>query len=197
MSNQQPALSATEPSQRRYGATRAASPRFRTYFRAVASKDRREVLALAASSRELHMPWISPPMTPHMFKIYLRRTQRDDHAGFVICRRDGDQIVGVINVNNIVKGTLQSASLAYYAAQAHAGQGFMREGLTQVKEHLFGKLGLHRLEANIQPENKASIALVRSCGFQCEGLSKRYLYVNGAWRDHERWAAIDDRRHLR
>ena len=169
----------------------------RTYFRPVASKDRRELLELARSSRELHWPWISPPMTPHMFKIYLRRTQREDHAGYVICRRDTGAIVGVINVNNIVKGSFLSASLGYYAAQTHAGQGFMREGLTQVKEHLFRQLGLHRVEANIQPGNAASIALVRSCGFEREGLSPQFLYVNGAWRDHERWAAIDHREGLR
>ena len=165
----------------------------RTYLRAVVGRDRRELLALAASSRELHAPWIAPPMTPHMFKIYLRRTQRDDHCGFVVCRREDDEIVGVINVNNIVRGSFLSASLAYYAAKAYAGNGYMREGLMQVKAHLFGKLGLHRLEANIQPANTASIALVRACGFVFEGLSRRFLYVNGAWRDHERWVAVHDR----
>ena len=169
------------------------APAERTYFRSVASRDRREILELARSSHELHWPWINPPMTPHMFKIYLRRTQREDHAGYVICRRDSDAIVGVINVNNIVKGSFLSASLGYYAARAHAGQGFMREGLLQVKEHLFRELGLHRVEANIQPANAASIALVRSCGFEREGLSRQFLYINGAWRDHERWAALDRR----
>ncbi len=174
-----------------------AAPANRTYFRTVVSKDRRELLELARSSRELHWPWISPPMTPHMFKVYLRRTQREDHAGYVICRRDSDAIVGVVNVNNIVMGSFLSASLGYYAAQAHAGQGFMREGLLQLKEHLFRQLGLHRVEANIQPGNTASIALVRSCGFVREGLSRQFLYINGAWRDHERWAALHQREGLR
>ena len=169
----------------------------RTYFRSVASKDRGEMLDIARSSRELHWPWINPPMTPHMFKAYLHRTQREDHAGYVICRRDSDAIVGVVNVNNIVKGSFLSASIGYYAARAHAGQGFMREGLLQVEEHLFGQLGLHRIEANIQPGNTASIALVRSCGFEREGLSRQFLYINGAWRDHERWAAVDQREGLR
>lgn len=178
-----------------YSATFGGQPR--TFFRAVASKDRREMLALAATSRELHAPWIAPPLTPHMFKIYLRRTQRDDHEGFVICRSDTEAIVGVVNVNNIVRGTFQSASLGYYAAQAHAGQGFMREGLRQVTKHLFAKLGLHRLEANIQPGNAASIALVRSCGFEREGMSPKFLFINGAWRDHERWAVVAPREHLR
>jgi [ribosomal protein S5]-alanine N-acetyltransferase len=52
----------------------------------------------------------------------------------------------------------------------------------------FGRLGLHRVEANIQPDNAASIALVRRCGFEREGFSPRYLRIGGAWKDHERWA---------
>ena len=191
----QPASAAAHADRAAHHAVAGSQPR--TYFRAVVGKDRREMLTLAATSRDLHTPWIAPPLTPHMFKIYLRRTQRDDHEGFVICRRDTEAIVGVVNVNNIVRGTFQSASLGYYAAQAHAGQGFMRDGLLQVKDYLFGKLGLHRLEANIQPGNAASIALVRRCGFEREGMSRKFLFINGAWRDHERWAVVSPREHLR
>ncbi|MDE0191280.1 MAG: GNAT family N-acetyltransferase, partial [Gammaproteobacteria bacterium] len=125
----------------------------RTYLRRVRSSDRRELLALTRASRELHYPWISPPLTSHMFKVYYRRTQRDDHEGFVICLNDTDEIVGVINVNNVVKGAFRSASVGYYASQAHAGRGYMREGLMHVKRHAFRELGLHRIEANIQPDN--------------------------------------------
>ena len=64
----------------------------------------------------------------------------------------------------------------------------MSEGLALVLRHAFCELRLHRLEANIQPANAASIALVRRCGFAYEGLSPRYLKVGGRWRDHERWA---------
>ena len=56
----------------------------------------------------------------------------------------------------------------------------------------FSKLGLHRLEANIQPENTASIALAKRVGFQKEGFSPRYLKIRGRWRDHERWAIVAD-----
>ena len=165
----------------------------RTYIRRIHASDRKELLALTRASRELHYPWISPPLTSHMFKVYYRRTQRDDHEGFAICLNDGDEIVGVINVNNVVKGAFRSASIGYYASRAHVGRGYMREGLLHVKHHAFRDLGLHRVEANIQPANAPSIRLVRSCGFQREGLSPRFLYINGAWRDHERWAAVDPR----
>jgi ribosomal-protein-alanine N-acetyltransferase len=74
----------------------------------------------------------------------------------------------------------------------------MREGLELVLRHGFETIRLHRLEANIQPENTRSIALVRSAGFRLEGLSLRYLKIGGRWRDHERWAiTTEDRRGAR
>jgi ribosomal-protein-alanine N-acetyltransferase len=66
----------------------------------------------------------------------------------------------------------------------------MTAGLKHVIRYGFRKLGLHRLEANIQPDNVASIALVRTCGFSKEGYSPRYLKIRGRWRDHERWALL-------
>jgi ribosomal-protein-alanine N-acetyltransferase len=66
----------------------------------------------------------------------------------------------------------------------------MREGLAKVIEHAFREMGLHRLEANIQPGNEASRALARGLGFQKEGYSPRYLQVDGDWKDHERWAIL-------
>ncbi|HET9205437.1 MAG TPA: GNAT family protein, partial [Burkholderiaceae bacterium] len=72
----------------------------------------------------------------------------------------------------------------------HERQGLMREGLQAVVRHAFTQLKLHRLEANIQPGNVASIALVQACGFSKEGYSPRYLKIAGRWRDHERWAIV-------
>ena len=74
----------------------------------------------------------------------------------------------------------------------HERQGLMREGLQRVTRVAFQEMGLHRLEANIQPGNAASIALARSCGFRREGYSPRYLKLRGRWRDHERWALLKD-----
>jgi ribosomal-protein-alanine N-acetyltransferase len=96
----------------------------------------------------------------------------------------------VINLNDIIRGSFQSASLGYYAFVPFARQGLMREGLQLMLEYAFQGLQLHRVEANIQPENTASIALVKQCGFTKEGFSKRYLKIGGDWRDHERWAFV-------
>lgn len=172
-------------------------PSPRVFFRPITAADRAEFLQLTQDSRDFHAPWIKAPLTAHTFKAYLRRALGDDHAGYAICRRDGGEMVGVVNINNIIGGALRAGTLAYFVAEAQAGKGYMREGLTQVQEHAFQELRLHRLEANIQPDNVASIALVRSCGFVLEGTSSRFLYINGAWRDHERWAAVDDREGLR
>ena len=104
--------------------------------------------------------------------------------------RGTKDLVGVINVNNIVRGGFQSAALGYYALEPHAGRGLMREGLSLVLKHAFSKMKLHRVEANIQPNNRASIALVKKCGFAKEGFSRRFVKVCGQWKDHERWALL-------
>jgi ribosomal-protein-alanine N-acetyltransferase len=177
-----------------HGAGRAfADAEPRVYLREVSRRDRQEFLTLMQESRNLHDPWIHPPLTPLGFQNYLTRTQRDDHEGLLVCLRDTHEIVGVINLNNIVRGTFLSATLGYYASSRHAGRGLMQEGLTLAKQHAFRSLGLHRLEANIQPDNHRSIALVRRCGFVKEGISPAFLFLAGRWRDHERWAVYDPR----
>ena len=165
----------------------------RVYLRKVRASDRRELIERVAEGQSLLSPWISAPATPRAFRHYLRRTQSDDHEGLLVCRLDSDAIVGVINLNNIVRGSFLSASLGYYAISRHAGQGYMREGLELVKHYAFRQLGLHRIEANIQPTNQRSINLVKRCGFVREGFSRGFLHIDGAWRDHERWVAIDPR----
>jgi ribosomal-protein-alanine N-acetyltransferase len=82
----------------------------------------------------------------------------------------------------------------YGALAGHAGQGPMTEALRPLLREAFTKLRLHRLEADVQPGNTASIALARRCGFQLEGFSPRYLKIRGRWRDHERWAIRSDNR---
>ncbi len=167
------------------------------YLRRVTHNDEAEFLALMRASEELHQPWIQAPTTPALFKYYLQRIRRNDHEGFAICRGTDEVIVGVININNIVRGSFLSASLGYYVGAPFQGQGYMQAGLTQLIDYAFSTMGLHRLEANIQPDNLRSQELVRRCGFEYEGLSKNFLFLDGAWRDHQRWCVIDSRAKLR
>jgi len=150
--------------------------------------DQDEFIAAMRASRRLHGRWLSPPTTPEAFGQWLRRTREESFVSLFACRREDGAIVGYFNISQIIRGYLQSAFLGYGAVAAYAGRGYMTEGLVLVLEHAFTDLGLHRLEANIQPGNEASIALVRRCGFVKEGFSERYLKINGRWRDHERWA---------
>jgi ribosomal-protein-alanine N-acetyltransferase len=162
----------------------------RVTIRPPAIRDGPAFLAAVRRSRALHHPWVSPPDTRKKFEAYSRRMVSDSHRGFLVILRESGDLVGAINLNNIIHGSLQGAFLGYYAFVPHAGQGLMREGMLLVLKLAFQKLKLHRLEANIQPGNPASIALVRSCGFVREGFSRRYLKVCGHWKDHERWAIL-------
>jgi ribosomal-protein-alanine N-acetyltransferase len=103
---------------------------------------------------------------------------------------EDDVIVGAIEISQIVLGAFRSAYLGYQIGAAWRRQGYMTEGLALALTYGFRTIGLHRLEANIQPVNAASIALVRKLGFSREGYSPRYLKINGRWRDHERWAIL-------
>jgi ribosomal-protein-alanine N-acetyltransferase len=152
--------------------------------------DRGEFLTKALASRALHRPWVTAPTTAEQFAAYVRRMQGPVHHGFLVCKADDGAIVGVVNLTNVVLGLFRSGYLGYYAFAGYERQGFMRAGLLQVIRHAFRSLKLHRLEANIQPGNVASIALAKSCGFAKEGYSPKYLKIGGQWRDHERWAIL-------
>ena len=148
-------------------------------------------LAGVKQSRALHRNWINPKAaTRKTFAEYLKRFAEGANYSFLVVHRETKDIVGVINLNNVVRGNLQSAALGYYAFAPHAGKGLMGEGMMLVLKEAFGKLKLHRLEAGIQRENKASIALVKRCGFVKEGFSRRFVKVCGKWKDHERWAIL-------
>jgi ribosomal-protein-alanine N-acetyltransferase len=154
------------------------------------ARDREEFLRLVRASRDLHRPWVYPPVTDQHYTRYLSKTRAAGYEGFFVRERDTDRIAGVFELSEITRGILQSAYLGFYAMVTHVGRGYMQEGLQLVLRHAFRDLKLHRVEANIQPANKRSIALVRRGGFRKEGLSRRYLKIGGRWRDHERWALL-------
>ena len=138
-------------------------------------------------SRKLHGRWVSPPATPEKFDAYLKGLRKDTHLSYWVCTERGE-LAGVININEIVRSLFCSGYLGYYAFAPHQGRGYMKKGLRAVLSEAFGPLRLHRLEANIQPDNEASRRLVQNFGFRLEGFSPRYLKIAGRWRDHERWA---------
>ena len=153
-------------------------------------EDQAEFLAAVAASQRLHRPWVKPPASPDLFQAFALRMQGPVNHGPLVRMARTKQLVGFIEVTNIVRGVFQSAYLGYYAFAGHERQGLMTQAMRQMVKKSFSELHLHRLEANIQPENIASVALVRACGFVREGYSERYLKIRGRWRDHERWAIL-------
>lgn len=142
-------------------------------------------------SRALHARWARPPSTIEQYRALVQRVRKTSHVGHLVYT-ENDLIAGVININEIVRGSFCSGYLGYYAFAPHHGRGYMRVGLQRVIRLAFREYGLHRLEANIQPDNQRSIALVQSLGFRLEGYSPRYLKIAGRWRDHERWALTSE-----
>ena len=164
----------------------------RVHLRPLDPADEAEFLRLVRGSRSLHRPWSFPPDTSEAFRKLAAGTP--DMERLVICRNEDAAIVGYFGLGQIFLGHFRNAYLGYYGFEPYAGQGYMREGLELVLRHAFGAIRLHRVEANIQPENARSIALVRTAGFRKEGLSLRYLKIGGRWRDHERWAITTEDR---
>jgi ribosomal-protein-alanine N-acetyltransferase len=162
----------------------------RVLIRSVRRSDRDEFLELMRVSGELHRPWSFPPTRPAEFDALVDRARSDDFMMLVAVRRSDDAIVGFINLSQVFRGAFQNAHLGYAVGAPYARQGYMTEALELVIRHAFGRLGLHRLEANIQPSNVASLALAKRAGFRLEGFSPRYLKIDGQWRDHERWAIV-------
>jgi len=155
--------------------------------------EHRDVAAYAAAVRRSaeHIGrW--NPVEPDALPELIRR-QGPGLRTFLMFGLDDGGLVGRCNVANIVQGRFQNASLGYDSYLPYAGTGLMSEGMRLVVDRCFaptarGGLGLHRLEINVQPENDRSIAMAKRLGFRHEGFSPRMLFLQGAWRDHERFA---------
>ena len=151
-----------------------------------------EFLAAVMRSEKLHHPWVFPPRTHEQYVTYLDRVQSGRTIAHLVRLAADSRLAGVINISEPVMGIFQSAYLGFYAFAGCEHRGLMTEGLSVVLHRAFSELGFHRLEANIQPANAASTALVRRLGFRKEGFSPKYLFIDGAWRDHDRWAILSE-----
>jgi len=160
------------------------------FIRPPRPSDEKAYLAGVRASRTLHGPWVPLVASSVAYNQRLKYARSPRGASFFVFHRESKALVGVVDLSEIVRGCFQSAYLGYFVFQPHAGRGLMREGLAKVVEYVFETMRLHRLEANVQPGNAASISLVRALGFSKEGYSKRYLKIGGRWMDHERWAIL-------
>lgn len=149
-----------------------------------------EFLTAVDASRERHDGLVEPPASEASFAAYVDRVRRPQYGGFLVRTGDTDRLVGVVNINSIARGSIQSASIGYYRLTGAGERSSMTLAVERVVVHAFDDLRLHRVEANIQPHNARSIELVSSIGFRKEGYSPAFLRIGGVWRDHERWAIV-------
>ena len=158
-------------------------------------RDRAEWQAVRARNVDWLRPWeaTSPtPSRPLGFAEYVTETRRQARRGegltFVI--EVGGEIVGQLSVSSIVYGSARSASIGYWVSRHVAGRGIVPTAVALAVDYCFTVLGLHRVEINIRPENAASLRVVEKLGLRDEGVRRRYLHIDGDWRDHRTFAVL-------
>lgn len=149
--------------------------------------DEQEFLQAVGRSAALHGDWVQAPAESETFHGLLEKCRGERNYSY-LARASGGELVGCVNLNEVVRGAFHSTYLGFYAFEPMQGQGHMKVALSEVIGVAFGALRLHRVEANVQPDNERSLALVKSLGFRHEGFSPRYLRIADSWRDHERFA---------
>ena len=164
----------------------------RVYVREPRAADAEAFIEKNRESLSLHRPWVYPMTTQAGYEAYLDRLGEDRYEGYLVCRKRDDEIVGAVNLSEIIRSSMNGAFVGYWGYQGYTGRGYLTEGLALVFDQAFRSLGLHRLEINIQPTNTSSISLARRLGLRKEGFSPKYLNIGGEWRDHERWAVLVD-----
>lgn len=99
-----------------------------------------------------------------------------------------DVVVGQLTVSSITWGSARWAQMGYWIDEGHAGRGIIPTAVALACDHCFTVVGLHRIEIAIRPENVSSLRVVEKLGFQRIGRARRYLHINGMWRDHDLFA---------
>jgi len=171
----------------------------RVLIRKPTERDRDKYLAVRRENRAFLECWEPRPpkghdaFGPESFNRLLKFNRTKRYRKMLICLCSTGEIIGTVNFNGIAPEPFLSTTMGYWIARRHSKHGYMTEAIGLAVRHAFTTLGLHRVEANIMPNNKASLALIRKCGFRFEGLALRYLQINGRWADHERWTmTIED-----
>lgn len=163
-------------------------------LRALRNRDRGEWEALRTQNLGWLRPWEATApegvVTKLAFRQLVRQFDREANEGrlqpFAI--ETGGILVGQMHLFGIAWGSLRCASAGYWVAESVAGQGIMPLALAAACDHAFVRLGLHRIEVNIRPQNTASLRVVEKLGFRDEGVRLRYLHIDGDWRDHRSFA---------
>jgi ribosomal-protein-alanine N-acetyltransferase len=164
---------------------------------------------MSAAMRDFHLrneahfaPW-NPPAPEGAYELAMVEKKLLQGAAefssgtayryLISLRDDPARLIGQAQLSQVARGPFQNAMLGYSLDAQAQGQGLMREALRAIIEHCFAAadLRLHRLQAAVRPENQRSMALLKALGFEQEGFGRRYLFINGAWRDHAIYALLN------
>jgi|NGEPerStandDraft_6_1074524.scaffolds.fasta_scaffold148907_2 ribosomal-protein-alanine N-acetyltransferase len=168
-------------------------------LRPLRHRDARRWRAVRSANAEWLAPWEAThpdlaslaPTFSQMVRAFGREARAGRMLPFAV-DLDGE-LVGQITVSGISWGSLRSGQIGYWVDRRVAGRGIIPTAVAMVVDHCFLSLGLHRIEVNIRPENHASLRVAQKLGFRPEGLRRRYLHIDGAWRDHSTFAmTVDD-----
>ena len=158
-------------------------------LRLVRVRDAKKLERLILGNREWLRPWeATNPQGPNTFDLkaqvrgLLKQLKEDQGFPFVIEYRG--EVVGQLNVANVLFGSVSSAMLGYWIAPNFAGKEITPTAVALAIDYLFNIVSLHRVEIDIRPENTASLRIVEKLGLRYEGLKERYIHINGDWRDH-------------
>ncbi|MDM7931969.1 GNAT family protein [Tabrizicola sp.] len=143
--------------------------------------------------------WSNDHLTRRSFTNRVYWAQRAEAQGtalpMVLIRREDNQLLGALTLDNIRRGPAQAGTLGYWIGQPFARHGYMREAILALTHHAFTRMDLSRMEAACLPENAASRGVLEKCGFKYEGVAQSYLQINGRWRNHVLYANLrGDRR---
>jgi [ribosomal protein S5]-alanine N-acetyltransferase len=162
-------------------------------IRPVKLNDEVEYLANYKKNRADLKPWVHVPKNSNEFRQYALEMRTKENKAFVVYDKGTKKMIGLVELRDIYMFDFKNSYMVYFGFKPHLRKGLMSQAVKMVIQLAFKKLKLHRLEANIQPTNLASIALAKSCGFKREGYSPKFIKKNGTWKDHERWAILNEK----
>ena len=172
----------------------------RVFLRPPKRRDALKWQKLRMSSKSFLVPWEpSWDASSCTRRAYLRYFKNSNYLAnmdraysFLIFKIDDKTLLGGINIGNVRRGVSQSASLGYWIGEKHSRNGYMKEALKLLIPSLFVDLRLNRIEAATLEENIASKNLLKKIGFKKEGVLRKYLKINGSWRDHILYGLLEN-----
>ncbi len=171
-----------------------------SYLRRLTIDDAEALLGLRLKNKDFLTPF-EPEKPDRYFTLTEQRREleigdearrQDLRYVFGVYLVENDDLVGRISIDNVVRGAWQNATLGYFIDREHNGRGLGTEAVTQAVRLAFVEIRLHRVQAGVMPRNIASIRVLEKSGFRYEGLSPRYLRINGVWEDHKMYAVTTE-----